>query len=229
MRECIVNLARVKDAIALAVTKPGEGQGLDAVPQLLRGITAGLLMLGKVRAVEIVEAIGRHMKAMLQAGSGRIGADRLDRLADSIVSLEYYMETVQSGRSDPWYMLDNAERCLGALEALQASVAPAGLPGDAGVYARTLAIETEKPSAGRPAQPPTAGAVEQEVATHPGGIAPAPRAPDPEFLAIFIEEAKEEAASIERRFPIWEQNPAETDALIGVRRSFHTLKGSGRM
>jgi len=227
MRECIVNLARVKDAIALAVTKPGEGQGLDAVPQLLRGITAGLLMLGKSRAVEIVEAIGRHVKAMLQPGTGRIGPDRLDRLADSIVSLEYYMETVQSGRSDPWYMLDNAERCLGALEALQA-VVPAGVPEDAGVHVRTLAIETGA-TAGRPAQPPAASAAEQEVATHPGGVAPAPRAPDPEFLAIFIEEAKEEAVSIERRFPIWEQNPAETDALIGVRRSFHTLKGSGRM
>ena len=228
MRECIVNLARVKDAIALAVTKPGEGQGLDAVPQLLRGITAGLLMLGKSRAVEIVEAIGRHLKAMLKPGTGRIGPERLDRLADSIVSLEYYMETVQSGRSDPWYMLDNAERCLAALESLQASPVPAAaLAADAGVHTRTLAIEMEKPSA-PPMQPPTSAA-EQEVATHPGGIAPEPRAPDPEFVAIFIEEAKEEVASIERRFPLWEQNPAEIDALIGVRRSFHTLKGSGRM
>ena len=88
-------------------------------------------------------------KAMLQPGSGRIAADRLDRLADSIVSVEYYMETVQSGRSDPWYMLDNAERCLGALEALHTSVVPAGLPADSGVHTRTLAIEPSQRS-----QPP---------------------------------------------------------------------------
>ena len=52
LRECIVNLARVKEAISVAVHKPGEfaPQGLDNVPQLLRGITAGLLMLGKGRA-----------------------------------------------------------------------------------------------------------------------------------------------------------------------------------
>ena len=234
MRESIVNLARVKDAIALAVTKPGEGQGLDAVPQLLRGITAGLLMLGKVRAVEIVEAIGRHMKAMLQAGSGRIAADRLDRLADSIVSLEYYMETVQSGRSDPWYMLDNAETSLGALEALHTSVVPPGLPADLGVHTRTLAIEPAKRGqlpADHPAHADTIStdAAELEISTHPGAAVPEAKQPDPEFLAIFIEEAKEELASIERRFPLWEQNPAETDALVGVRRSFHTLKGSGRM
>jgi len=234
MRECIVNLARVKDAIALAVTKPGEGQGLDAVPALLRGITAGLLMLGKSRAVEIVEQIGRHVKAMLQPGSGRAAADRLDRLADSIVSLEYYMETVQTGRSDPWYMLDNAERCLGALEAMHASVVPAGLPADSGVHTRTLAIEPAKRGAvteDLPAHADTIStdAAERQAATHPGGAAPEPRAPDPEFVAIFIEEAKEELASIERRFPVWEQNPAEIDSLVGVRRSFHTLKGSGRM
>jgi chemosensory pili system protein ChpA (sensor histidine kinase/response regulator) len=231
MRECIVNLARVKDAIALAVTKPGEGQGLDAVPQLLRGITAGLLMLGKSRAVEIVEQIGRHVKAMLQPGRGRAATDRLDRLADSIVSLEYYMETVQTGRSDPWYMLDNAERCLGALEAMHPSVVPAGLPADSGVHTRTLAIEPTRPPEELPAHADTIStdAAERQAATHPGGAAPQPRAPDPEFVAIFIEEAKEELASIERRFPLWEQNPAETDALVGVRRSFHTLKGSGRM
>jgi len=234
MRECIVNLARVKDAIALAVTKPGEGQGLDAVPQLLRGITAGLLMLGKARAVEIVEDIARHVKAMLQPGIGRAATDRLDRLADSIVSLEYYMETVQTGRSDPWYMLDNAERCLGALEELRASVVPAGLPADSGVHTRTLAIEPTRrgaPPADLPSNADTIStdAAERQAATHPGGHAPAPRPPDPEFVAIFIEEAKEELVSIERRFPVWEQNPAETDALVGVRRSFHTLKGSGRM
>ncbi len=28
---------------------------------------------------------------------------------------------------------------------------------------------------------------------------------------------------------MWDQNPLERDALITVRRSFHTLKGSGRM
>ena len=36
-------------------------------------------------------------------------------IADAIVSIEYYMETIQSGRADPWYMLDNAETCINAL------------------------------------------------------------------------------------------------------------------
>ncbi|HEX7417149.1 MAG TPA: Hpt domain-containing protein [Steroidobacteraceae bacterium] len=52
---------------------------------------------------------------------------------------------------------------------------------------------------------------------------------DPELLALFIDEARDEIAKIQRRYPVWDQNPLETDALNTVRRSFHTLKGSGRM
>ena len=36
-------------------------------------------------------------------------------------------------------------------------------------------------------------------------------------------------AKIEQQFPIWDHNPLDSDALLVVRRSFHTLKGSGRM
>ena len=52
---------------------------------------------------------------------------------------------------------------------------------------------------------------------------------DPELVKLFIEEAHEELAKIRRNFPVWDQNPLERDALVTVRRSLHTLKGSGRM
>ena len=119
LRECIVNLARIKEAVSIAVQKPGDfpPQGLDNVPQLLRGITAGLLMLGKGRAVELMDAIGAEVRKLIEPGAGVPDALRLERIADAIVSIEYYMETLQNGRADPWYMLDNAETCLKALAA----------------------------------------------------------------------------------------------------------------
>ena len=52
---------------------------------------------------------------------------------------------------------------------------------------------------------------------------------DPELLELFIEEAKEEIASINRNLPLWAESPDDMETLITVRRSFHTLKGSGRM
>src|SRR5580693_9285482 len=119
LRECIVNLARIKEAVTVAVQKPTEfsPQGLDNVPQLLRGITAGLLMLGKGRAVELMDAIGAQVRKLIEPGAPPPDAIRLERVADAIVSIEYYMETLQNGRADPWYMLDNAETCLKALAA----------------------------------------------------------------------------------------------------------------
>ncbi len=52
---------------------------------------------------------------------------------------------------------------------------------------------------------------------------------DPEILDIFIEEAREELVVLEEYFPSWRNNNQDTDALTRIRRSFHTLKGSGRM
>ena len=48
-------------------------------------------------------------------------------------------------------------------------------------------------------------------------------------MQLFIEEAREELAKIASQFPAWDQNPLEQDVLVTLRRSFHTLKGSGRM
>ncbi|MCW8910424.1 MAG: Hpt domain-containing protein [Gammaproteobacteria bacterium] len=52
---------------------------------------------------------------------------------------------------------------------------------------------------------------------------------DEEILEIFIEEALEELASLNEQLPRWINNPNDEDALTTIRRSFHTLKGSGRL
>jgi len=53
---------------------------------------------------------------------------------------------------------------------------------------------------------------------------------DDEIIDIFIEEAEEELQNIRSLLPQWMANPAADDeALKDLRRSFHTLKGSGRL
>ena len=49
---------------------------------------------------------------------------QFDLLADAIVSLEYYMETLQAGRKEPFYMLDNARDCLEAMSKLDKAPVP---------------------------------------------------------------------------------------------------------
>ncbi|MFO1376484.1 MAG: Hpt domain-containing protein [Steroidobacteraceae bacterium] len=245
LRECIVNLARIKETVTSALATPAESSVLDQVQPLARGITAGLLMLGKARAVDIMSRIGRHVVDLSKSGIGCRG-NRIDRLADAIVSIEYYMETLQAGRSDPWYMLDNAERCLQALETREDTISPAVVPG--AQPERTLVVERREPAENAPSTPDEAAFVKtvpQLIRLHPG-VPPAPAVGAPaatvppgppvervavadEFVVLFIEEAREEVATIERLFPLWAENASDEESLKRIRRSFHTLKGSGRM
>ncbi|HEU4619112.1 MAG TPA: Hpt domain-containing protein [Gammaproteobacteria bacterium] len=199
--ECIVNLAKVKEAVTHVIDSPGDGKLLEQVKPQLRGITAGLLMLNKTKAVKVVERIGRIIETRLGAQEKPLRPEHLERLADAVVSVEYFMETVSLGRADPLYMLDNAGRCLALLEALPparpVAVAAAPAPKPAKAPAPVMKVEEDRS--------------------------------DPELLELFIEEAKEEIATIQRFLPIWMERPDDSDALISVRRSFHTLKGSGRM
>ena len=166
--------------------------------------------------------------------------EAVDRLADAIVAVEYYMETLQAGRADPWYMLDNAETCLQFLADAQPVRAR-----------RSLRRARRRPCAHRRHRAAVdvddsrgADGARAYGRSRPRGVAaagqsrprplPAPRQAvdreiDPEFLELFIEEAKDEIAKLKELFPRWDENPQDQDALVNVRRSFHTLKGSGRM
>jgi chemosensory pili system protein ChpA (sensor histidine kinase/response regulator) len=228
MRESIINLARIKETFSQSLGSVGSSQGLDSVPALIRGIKAGLMMLNKSRAMEVVDRIGNLITLALSgSGPSRLTQKETDRLADAIVSIEYYMETVKAGRSEPWYMLDNAEACLAVLRDL----------------GKRLSTEAQEPEPIEQTMKVSRADLDAVAADHEREAAktrmpsemPAPVvAPDaehldPELLELFIEEAKEEIATIKRDLPLWSETPDDMETLITVRRSFHTLKGSGRM
>ena len=225
LRECIVNMARIKEAVTHALGAPSEAQGLDQVPQLVRGITAGLLMLGRRRAVETMESVGRALASIVRPDAGALEPRRLDCMADAIVAVEYYMEMLQAGRSDPWFVLDAADSCLDSLdrEPQAGAQVHAADEVDAAVESPSWTQAPEQPvatpaAAGAPAGAPAA-APTPEIAT----------SADPEFAQLFAEEARESIQLLQVLFPKWEQNPLDVDSLRDLRRVFHTLKGSGRM
>ncbi|HET7204522.1 MAG TPA: Hpt domain-containing protein [Steroidobacteraceae bacterium] len=225
LRECIVNMARIKEAVTHSLSAPAEAQGLDQVPQLVRGITAGLLMLGKQRAVEIMEGVGRALGSIVRPDAASLTPARLERLADAVVAVEYYMETLQAGRADQWQILDAAAARLAEIEPATARVlswreATAPTEFQADRTQRIPPVTAEEAAAAEPAAavPPQAAAA-----------AAVPTTADLEFLQLFVEEARENVDRLRALFPQWEQNPLDADALRDLRRSFHTLKGSGRM
>ncbi len=240
LRECMLNLARVKEAVAQSVGGTLDTAALDSWSELMRGIKAGLVMLGKTRAVEVVDGIGVHLKRVMRPGLPALSPQLLDRLADAIVSVEYYMETLQARRSEPFYMLDNAQTCLDALAAEPEPAVPTVPPLSETTFARTLRIAPPATASGAYRVVHGADGVTDLAATDAPGASPptlaaVPVSPpaavlaDPELVSLFIEEAGEEVAKISREYPRWDDNPLEDSALATVRRSFHTLKGSGRM
>ncbi len=52
---------------------------------------------------------------------------------------------------------------------------------------------------------------------------------DDDIREVFIEEVEDEIASLRNQLPIWKRDVENLDELKTIRRSFHTLKGSGRL
>ena len=179
-------------------------------------------MLGKERAVAVVDELHKVIRALVRQDYEPSDRSGLDRLADATVSLEYYMETLQAGRSEPQFMLDNAERCLAGLLS-QFEERPEAAPGEKRFSATDIAATMVIPRGEVAAIAPPAGPA-PPAQVHAAGS----ERIDPELLELFIEEAREEIGNIGQAFAAWERNEADTTALVSLRRSFHTLKGSGR-
>ncbi len=75
-------------------------------------------------------------------------------------------------------------------------------------------------------------AINPPAAEVPPSLLPPPADEEPvdeELLEVFIEEVGEVLETIAEYLPQWQADTENKDALIEVRRAFHTLKGSGRM
>jgi chemosensory pili system protein ChpA (sensor histidine kinase/response regulator) len=147
-------------------------------------------------------------------------ADQLDRLGG-------YLQAVSDGEAEA---PDHAQRetladvLTGVEYYLEAVLEDRPNKQDILDFARTAA-ERLGPQA---ATVPAAGEEPVAEAT-PAAEKPALEDIDAEILEIFIEEAREELDNISVQYPRWKGEQDDKQALQTMRRSFHTLKGSGRL
>ena len=76
------------------------------------------------------------------------------------------------------------------------------------------------------------GALTAPAGPAAGAPEPVPTDPDdtdPALREIFCEEAAEVLITLDGVIPAWRRQPERSEALLVIRRAFHTLKGSGRM
>jgi len=231
MGEVRSEMARAKDAILRFVADPENLELLQDVPAWFHNIAGAFRILEFSAPAEILEELSGFLKAQV-LGTGRVPEpSRLEALADGISSVEYFSESLVEGRgaNAREQILATARQALARLE--QGAQLPLDYPEAAAQAEGVLPV-------GESLDAPVSGQSEGQAAQVLAEAAPpapteaaglTPEVVEPEILEIFVEEAREELQVIREYYPRWRSNPEDQEALATFRRSFHTLKGSGRL
>ncbi len=221
-------LARVKDIVLQFAAQPTEFDLLQPAIELINSIRGALQILGYQQAAELLGSAEQFLATDLLERRQTVSPDKLDTLADVITGFEYFLESVA----------DDPVGARNGLNTVRDGLAQLG-------YGAKPELEVAAPPVVEPehdiisvalAAPVLEAAAETQPETFLPGEPVATSAPvedtspvDPEVLEIFIEEASEESTNVATQLALWKKNAADDNALRTLRRSFHTIKGSGRI
>ncbi len=227
MHEAGIDMARNKEAIINYIEQPENKSLLKDVPRRFNGIAGAFSVLNLSDAAELMSRLNRYVEHNLLSDSDVPTVADLDIFADAVTGIEYYMEAVTEGRGIHPEILDVTRDALSQLHVPEVETTGLGdSASEAHVESPADAVDLEV--VGLPADVEPVADQKAEIRT-PSADKPSLEDIDPEILEIFIEEAEEELAVIEEYLPRWCDNRDDRDALTTFRRSFHTLKGSGRL
>ena len=172
----------------------------------MRQIEGALALIGGEQAMALVRDAARRV-AELADSDLEPDEDQLNELADKLSTLGFYVSALQHGQADLDDFLPPDQRRK------PAELDPSfELDFDDHVEAVEAAPEPQRVAA--PAMSAPAPSTDAEI--------------DAELLGIFIEEAHDVLGAITEGLGTLAPH-GQQDALVDIRRGFHTLKGSGRM
>jgi chemosensory pili system protein ChpA (sensor histidine kinase/response regulator) len=223
IHEAAIDMARVKEAIVDFLKAPAKSDVLAEVPQHFSAIAGAFTLLQLNEVAQLLKTIGGYVEARLLSGGAVPAQDQVNALADAITSVEFFMERVAAGQGVQDEILDVAREAMARLGMVEESEVPEAVPVAAEPEpVLDLAHDEEIKIAPEELEAPAEELPQEPEASHLDDL-------DSEIIEIFVEEAREELAVIQEYLPHWCQHPEDHDALTTVRRSFHTLKGSGRL
>ncbi len=254
LHAAITDVGSIKESVVEFMNGAFEQSHLEGMPGLFNQIRGGMRMLSMHEAARVLDAVGQYVNTRLLAQSIQPSQAMLDDLADAITCIEYYLEGAAQDRINRQSVLDRARESMARLGCPVAEAEPEAADDELADDAVAVANEDDRSTdedyeftapfvvsdADAGVAQPVADDVQMQMpavadvtpVTAVAKPAPGPAVAedlDPEILEIFIEEAGEELANITTQLPLWRANPDDTDALTTLRRSFHTLKGSGRL
>ena len=200
-------LEQAKNSIVNFIASQWDHSEIEDVPELLESIRGGLQIIPLPQAAKLLGSCSTYIRESLLATKAIPDWQQLDRLADAITSIEYYMERLSEGAHDNDRILKVAEESVAKLGFPTQTADENSVPVLSQHHISDVA--TESPDA-----------IEKE--SDQGLI-------DEEILEIFMEEVSEVMDEIQIAMTQLKANADDQKALQNLRRAFHTLKGSGRL
>ena len=248
VRESKLEIAKAKEIIIGYTEAPNDATVLHEVYQGFVKVCGALKLLDFMDAANILEQTADFINTNLIADASVPERQQLNQLADIISSIEYFLEALVDGAGNRQEIIAIAQSALDAL--LRSRSEHTAAPSQAEIipFKRTPDIDQEILESQQPDEmispleevedegsdqmgvPMSLDeALTEEQPPIPAREKPALEDIDPEILEIFLEEAREELEVIRQHLPAWQQDREDKNALTSFRRSFHTLKGSGRL
>jgi chemosensory pili system protein ChpA (sensor histidine kinase/response regulator) len=244
VRESRTALEKIKSALAIYHQSRGDIAALAVVPDLLKTVSGVFTMLTLPRAADLLKNTIVALKSTILKAKYVPHWKQTDLLAQLISSIEYYLDQLASQYQDD-HILTLAEETLNEFKKPRSGSEPVPAGGEKLYHDETiLAVidhtEVLKELNAGGVTPDSIVVASSVVTAFVESIASADLIisdnpfnddfeQDDEIREIFIEEAEEVLESIASFYPKWKNDFNDESSLKEIRRSFHTLKGSGRM
>ena len=98
MKEASVNIVQAKQDIVAFIESPWDHAKAEPIPRLLEEISGALRMLGLVEPAALMSGIVRFVEVELLRHRRVPTVEQMDKLADALASIEYYMEATREQR-----------------------------------------------------------------------------------------------------------------------------------
>ena len=247
VNEALKNIMMVKDAFLTYIEQPDNKEALVIVPGVLNELSGAMFVAPLDEARSIITGLGEYFSDSLLKRQRDPGPAEQDVFADVVTNIECFLESVAENRADSELYVASGNQALGRLQAyadgsisdviedigsdLQAladDLKAGVIDGDEIGNIEEFVIEDVDQPLRKPAPRPTPSRPKAAPKNY-DNLQIIGEDADEEIIEVFIEEAVEELARVSSLFPDWRENPNDREALTTIRRSFHTLKGSGRL
>jgi chemosensory pili system protein ChpA (sensor histidine kinase/response regulator) len=237
------SLKAVEQTLDAFFRNPADKEVLQLVDKPMQQITAAFDMLDMYVPTQVAKASSAIVNFFTRAAEPDQALFEL--VAEGLSLLDFYVEELPKPRQESFTaleaVLDRLQAELQKLDITPASAVSADAAVEDAASAETLEVpETaEAPVADEPGeahveeglpeepQAPAAGSEATSPAANAGPMV-VDKAFDEELLDIYLTEAEEVLAHVAQHMQALRINATDNEALVEVRRGFHTLKGSGR-